>query len=218
MGLMLEYFHPWPNSAGFYLARERGWYGEAGIDLEVSLHDPHVGDTLEYLSQGRVDVGVFPTNRLLVRRDRGEPLVGVAAINHRALDSIQTLTRVGISRPRDLSGRRVAYNPTPRGRAMVRFLVETDGGDPDAVVTVDAGWRELTPSDIAGGRIDATFGGYWSWEALMADASFEDHLVWPVDEIGAPRYHSYLLGCREELLGDRADLVRAFLAVTERGT
>ncbi len=23
--LVHEYFHPWPNSAGFYLARNRGW-------------------------------------------------------------------------------------------------------------------------------------------------------------------------------------------------
>ena len=35
--VMLDYVHPWPNAAGFYVARERGWYREAGLDVE--LHD-----------------------------------------------------------------------------------------------------------------------------------------------------------------------------------
>ena len=33
--VMLEYFHPWPNSAGFYLARERGWYRQHGLELAL---------------------------------------------------------------------------------------------------------------------------------------------------------------------------------------
>ena len=33
--VMLEYFHPWPNSAGLYLAREKGWYSDAGLDVEL---------------------------------------------------------------------------------------------------------------------------------------------------------------------------------------
>ena len=95
--VMLEYFHPWPNSAGFYLARERGWYRDAGLDVELVVHDPYHGDTLDHLERGAAAFGVFPSNRLLVRRELGQPLIGVAAINHRGLESIQTLTDSGIS-------------------------------------------------------------------------------------------------------------------------
>jgi putative hydroxymethylpyrimidine transport system substrate-binding protein len=172
---------------------------------------------LEHLLVGSADLGVFPTNRLLVRRAAGAPLIAVAAINHRPLEAIQTLATVGISRPRELEGRRVAYNPTIRGRAMLRFLVAADGGDPDAVIGVDVGARELTFEDIASGRVDATFGGYWSWEALMGDTATEKRVVWPVDEIGAPTYHSYLLGGREQLVDSEPDLIRAFLQVTAKG-
>lgn len=69
---------------------------------------------------------------------------------------------------------------------MVRHLVAADGGDPDAVITVDAGYRELTVDDIAAGEADATFGTYWSWDALRGDLPEEQRLTWPVDEIGAP--------------------------------
>lgn len=216
--VMLDYFHPWPNSAGLYVARARRWYAEAGLDVELVVQDPGRGDTLEYLARGEVDFGIFPPNRLLARRaEHGQPLIAVSAINHRGLEAIQTTTSTGITRPRELAGRRIAYNPTPRGRAMVRHLVAADGGDPDAVIGVDAGARELTVDDIAAGEADATFGNYWSWDALRGDLPEEQRVTWPVDEIGAPRYHSYLLGTNETLLGQHPSLVRDFLAVTARG-
>ncbi|MGY4533131.1 putative hydroxymethylpyrimidine transport system substrate-binding protein [Pseudomonas sp. TE3786] len=216
--VMLEYFHPWPNSAGFYLARERGWYQEVGLDVELVVHDPFRGDTLEHLLNGAADFGVFPSNRLLVRRGLSQPLQGIAAINHGGLESIQTLTDSGIRRPRDLAGKRLALNPTPRGLAMVRHLVSNDGGDPDAVILVDSGVRELRPDQLAAGVADASFGGYWAWEALMPSSiDAARRVVLPVDSIGAPAYHSYLLGAHEQTLAAKPQVVRDFLAATAKG-
>jgi NitT/TauT family transport system substrate-binding protein len=216
--VVLEYFHPWPNSAGFYVAREQGWYAEAGLDVELATYDPGRGDSLAYLAHGEADLAVFPANRLLVRREAGQPLVGVAAINHRAMETIATVAGRGVDRPRDLAGRRIAMNPTPRGLAMVRHLVGADGGDPDAVEVVDAGYRELSFADLDEGTVaDASFGSYWAWEMVRDSFPEQRRVVWPVDTIGAPRYHSYLLGTTDDLAEYESELVSSFLAATERG-
>ncbi|RUS47337.1 ABC transporter substrate-binding protein [Cohnella sp. AR92] len=216
--VMLEYFYPWTNSAGFYYAREQGWYRESGLDVEFTVYDPGRGDTLAYLARGEADFGIFPSNRLLVQRENQPVVVGIAAINHRGMETVQTVRSTGIRRPADLAGKRLAMNPTPRGLAMIRQLVSADGGDPDAVIVVDAGTRELTPDAIAAGEADATFGSYWAWEILMDTAvPEEERIVWPVDEIGAPPYHSYLLGTQEELTKREPDVVRRFLEATDRG-
>jgi NitT/TauT family transport system substrate-binding protein len=217
ISLMLEYYHPWPNSAGFYLARERGWYEAAGLDLEIRVFDPARGDTLAHLARNEVHFGVFPSNRLLVRREKAEPLIGIAAINHRGLETIQTLRRSGITRPRDLEGRRIAMGPTPRGIALLNHLIAHDGGDPRAAIIVDNHGREFTVDDIAAGEFDATFGGYWAWDALFGTTPESERITWRVDDIGAPRYHSYLLGTQESLVQDHPELVREFLSVTAHG-
>jgi putative hydroxymethylpyrimidine transport system substrate-binding protein len=217
ISLMLEYFHPWPNSAGFYLARERGWYQAAGLDLEIRVFDPARGDTLAHLLRNDVHFGVFPSNRLLVRRERGEPLIGIAAVNHGGLETIQTVRRSGITRPRDLAGRRIALGPTPRGIAMLKHLIAHDGGDPSAAIIVDNHGREFTVDDIAAGEFDATFGGYWAWDALFGTLPDSERITWRVDDIGAPPYHSYLLGTQESRVQSELELVREFLNATARG-
>jgi NitT/TauT family transport system substrate-binding protein len=215
---MLEYFHPWTNSAGLYLARARGLYAAEGLAVEFRTVDPVWGDGLAYLARGDVDFAIFPSNRLLVHRDRGEKLIGIAAINHRALEMVQSVTGRGIARPRDLAGKRVALNPTPRGLAMVRHLVAADGGDSAAIEIIDAGSRELTLEALVEGAADASFGSYWAWEALYPSTVPQaSRIQWPVDTIGAPPYHSYQLGTRQALAEAEPDLIRAFLRATAQG-
>jgi len=215
--VVLGYFHPWPNDAGLFAALAGGHYARAGLDVELRVADPLRGDALEYLARGEADFALCPTNRLLARRERGERLTGVAAINHRAMETVQTVTDTAITRPSELAGRRVAYNPTPRGIAMVRHLVRSDGGDPDSLITVDSGVRELSVDDIAAGEVDATFGGYWAWDALFGSLPPERRVVWPVDEISGLRYHSYLLAAQESTLAQSPGLVRAFVAASAFG-
>lgn len=215
--LVLEYFHPWPNSAGFYVAREAGWYAEHDIDLEIRTVDPGVGDSLEHVVRGRADLAVFPTNRLLVRAERGEPLHALGAVNQRGLETVRTLEQSGIRSLADLEGRRLALNPTPRGLAIVRDLVHRAGGDFDRIELVDAGVRELTVDDLVNGVADATFGSYWAWDILVTERPDVPERTWRVDDELGIRYHSYLLGGGPAAAGLPSDVVAGFLEATARG-
>ncbi|CAJ0773523.1 hypothetical protein R8510_03627 [Ralstonia chuxiongensis] len=216
--LMLEYFHPWTNAAGFYLARAKGWFARAGLDVEIVVRDDARGDTLDHVMRGDVHLGVCPTRRVLGRFEIGEPVCGVAAVNQRSLEAIHSVTGRGITRPRDLCGRRVALNPTVRARALLADIVRADGGDPDAVKLVDAGVRELTFDELRDGVADASFGSYWAWEGVMPSTLPDaQRQVWPIDEIGAPAYHSYLLAADARWLACNAGAVSGLLMAASRG-
>lgn len=215
--LLLGYFHPWPNDAGFYVAREHGHTAAEGVDLRIGVVDPGRGDTLAHLARGEGDLGVVPTNRLLAARGRGQQVVAVAAVNQVGLESLHSLGSLGITRPRDLAGRRIALNPTPRGLAMIRHLVAADGGDPSTIVVVDSGSRELQSQDLADGFADAYFGAYWAWDELLDPYAGDDRLSWPVKDNGAPAFHSYVLVAREEWAAENGDALRGLLRASEKG-
>ena len=160
---------------------------------------------------------MFPSSRLFKRRDAGQLLLGVAAINQRGLETVRTTRSTGITRLRDLEGRRIALNPTPRGLAIVADLVRRDGGNPDLIEIVDAGTRELGAHDIASGEVDATYGSYWAWDNLIDDFPREEQVSWNVDEHLGVGYHSYLLGTHEAVAANDPELVTAFVAATARG-
>lgn len=215
--LLLGYYHPWPNDAGFTLARAQGRYDDAGLELRIGVVDPGRGDTLAHLARDEADLGVVPSNRLLAARARGQRVTAVAAVNQTGLETLHSLRSLGVSRPRDLEGRRVALNPTPRGLAMVRHLVRVDGGDPDRVGIVDSGPRELQSADLAAGVAEAYFGAYWAWDELFDAHPADDRLSWPVKDHGAPAFHSYVLVAREDWLAAEPGVLDPLLAATGAG-
>ena len=216
--LMLEYFHPWPNSAGFFFARTMGWFADQGIELEIRVPDIHRGDAREHLCRGEVEVGVVPTKRFLASLCEAEPLLAVAAINQCSLEAIHSVRENHVVRPRDLCGKRVSMNPTPRGAAMLRHLIEADGGDPREVIVVDYGKRELTFDELARGEADASFGSYWPWESVMPSSVGEqERIVLPIRDWGAPEFHSYLLCTSRRWARRNRGVLDRFLAVVHRG-
>ena len=216
--VMLEYFHPWPNSAGFYVARQNEHYRQAGLEVVFTTFDRYWGGSEDHLLRGDVVFALSPSKRVVTRYEQGVPLRGIALINHRSFEAIQTLRSKGITRPRDLAGKRVSLHPTKKGVAMLRHIVRQDGGDADSVLIIDSGERQLQPEELQSGIADATYGGYWAWEALMSSSvPAEDRLVWKADEIGAPVQPGYVLTAHEETLRKNPAMVRAFLAATEQG-
>ncbi len=213
--VQLEFFHPWTNHAGFYVARDRGLYAAAGLDVEINGRDPDRGDTLAHIVRGDVELGFVPLNRLFAARLDGAPVRSVAAVNHRPLESLLTVAGTGIARPRDLGGRRVGLPRSGRLRAMVRDVVARDGGEADAVTFVETGVREALIADVREDRFDAAFGGVWAWEPLLDGG--DDVVVLPLDELGGPRYHGYVLVARDDTIGARGEQLAAVLAGAAAG-
>jgi NitT/TauT family transport system substrate-binding protein len=217
--VMTGYYYPWTNDAGIYFARDKGYFAQAGIDAEICLFDAGHGDTLRYLADGDVDFGIFPANRLLVLRESEPNVIAVAAINQCGLETIQTVKGKGVNTPADLSGKAIALNATSRGLAMVKHIVKAGGGDPDSLVFFDSGPGEIPALEIKkASEYAAAFGSYWAWDILLDESlPQEERIVWPVDKIGAPRYHSYLLGVNAKHAERDPEYVKNFVRALGRG-
>jgi putative hydroxymethylpyrimidine transport system substrate-binding protein len=172
-------FQPNPAHAGIYAA-QREEFG--GVDLEVRVPSSST-DSLKLLAAGRADVSVVDIHDLGLARERGSDLVAVGALVQRPLAAV--IAEPEVRRPRDLEGRRVGVTGLPSDTAVLRAVVEDDGGDFDRVRRVTIGFSAV-PSLIAR-RVDAVV-SFWNAEGVALRERGVRTREFRVDDHGAPRY------------------------------
>jgi putative hydroxymethylpyrimidine transport system substrate-binding protein len=204
-----------PNAvhSGIYTARQRGYYRDAGVDLEVRAPSAST-DAPKLLEAGRTDFAILDIHDLGIARERGLDVVGVAAIVQRPLASVIARADGPVRRPRDLEGRRVGVTGLPSDDAVVDSEVTADGGDPARVDRVTIGFNAV--ANLAAGRVDAAT-GFWNAEAVALQRRGIPVRVFRVDNYGAPRYPELVLCTSEGNLERDPGLVHAVVDATARG-
>jgi putative hydroxymethylpyrimidine transport system substrate-binding protein len=163
-------------------------------------------DSLKLLLARRVDMAVVDIHDLGLARERGEDVVGVGALVQRPLAAV--IASSDIARPRELEGKRVGVTGLPSDDAVLRAIVQHDGGDYSNVKRTTIGFSAV-PSLIAG-RVDAVV-AFWNAEGVALRQRGVDTHEFRVDDYGAPRYPELVLAVRGATLRQRPDDVQATL-------
>src|SRR4051812_13685498 len=130
-------FTPNAAHAGIYAAVAGHYDRNHGVKL--TIRQPTASsDSLKLLSIGRADLAVADIHDLGLARERGEDLVGVGALVQRPLASV--IAGPDVTRPRQLEGKRVGVTGVPSDNAVLRAVVQGDGGDPGRVRTITIGF------------------------------------------------------------------------------
>jgi putative hydroxymethylpyrimidine transport system substrate-binding protein len=206
-------FQPNAAHAGIYAALGDDLDADRELDLRVRVPSAST-DSLKLLAAGRADVSVVDIHDLGLARQEGADLVGVGALVQRPLAAV--IARRGeVRRPRDLEGRRVGVTGLPSDDAVLRAVVEDDGGDFDRVERVTIGFSAV-PSLISR-RVDAVV-SFWNAEGVALREQGVPTREFRVDHHGAPRYPELVLVTERETLSERRGLVEDVLATLAAGT
>ena len=98
---------PQAQFAGFYVAQEKGFYEEAGLDLKIFSGSAD-NTSSSRLADGTVDFATMFLGTALERYERGEPVVNIAQLIQHSSLLIVTRKDSGIERIEDLDGGRIA--------------------------------------------------------------------------------------------------------------
>ena len=171
-------------------------------------------DSLKLLAAERADMSVVDIHDLGLAREAGSDVVGVGALVQRPLAAV--IAREGeVRRPRDLEGRRVGVTGLPSDEAVLRAVVENDGGDYDRVRPITIGFSAV-PSLITG-KVDAVV-SFWNAEGVALRERGVRTREFRVDDYGAPRYPELVLVVERKTLEERERLVDDMLAAIAEGT
>jgi NitT/TauT family transport system substrate-binding protein/putative hydroxymethylpyrimidine transport system substrate-binding protein len=200
-----------PNAAHAAIYAAAADAGGAGVEIEPRAPGAST-DSLKLLTSGKADFAVLDIHDLGLARESGEDVVGVGSIVQRPLAAV--IARKGIERPRDLEGKRVGVTGLPSDDAVLRAVVEDDGGDVDRVDPVTIGFSAV-PS-LVSGKVDAVV-TFWNAEGVALRQRGFPTTEFRVDDYGAPRYPELVLATRGDVARDEHDRVRAVLDALGRG-
>jgi len=95
-----------------YLAKDKGFFDEAGIDVEIKPGSG-TGDNLKQISSGQAHFTPVDFTGALLQYGKGaaRDFTAVAAIQQRTLVAVMSLEGKGISAPKDLEGKKIADPP-----------------------------------------------------------------------------------------------------------
>ena len=211
--VMLDWF-PNADHAALYAAIAHGYFREAGLDVNV-VTPAETAEPLELLAADKADVAISYEPEVLLARDQGLKLVSIAALVQRPLTSVIALPSKHVNSLAGLAGKTVGTAGLNYQAAELGTVLRHAGVKRSSVQEVNVGFN-LVPAMLSG-KVAATLGGFWNYEALQLQLMGKHPIVIPVDQAGVPSYNELVLVVRqEEAQRDGPDL-RAFLAALTRG-
>ena len=208
-------FTPNAAHAGIYAAVRTHKDTENGVSIRIRPPAGGSPDSLKLLATGRADIGVLDIHDLGLALERGADVVAVGALVQRPLAAVITRRDSGVTRPRELEGRRVGVAGLPSDDAVLRAVVEHDGGDFDSVDRVTIGFGAV--ANLLAGKVDAAT-AFWNAEGVVLRERGLATREFRVDDFGAPRYPEVVLVVQRETLEERRDDIAAAVRAIAAGT
>ena len=116
--------------AGYYVAKDKGFYKEAGLDVTIKPGGPDIAPP-QVIAGGGADVVVEWMPAALAAREKGVPLVNIAQPFKRSGMQLTCRAETGVKQPSDLKGRTLGVwfsgNEYPFLAWMAKLGLKTDG-------------------------------------------------------------------------------------------
>lgn len=106
--------------AGYYAARQQGFYAEEGLDVEIQPRDSGQ-DVLQQVMSGQADFGIGDAG-LVAHAANGQPLTLVAAVLQHSGQALFSKRSLAISAPNAILGKRIMFDATSNDFSPVRML------------------------------------------------------------------------------------------------
>jgi putative hydroxymethylpyrimidine transport system substrate-binding protein len=214
LNLLLDFF-PNADHAGIYAAEAGGHFRDEGLDVRIRTpSDPSV--PLKLLAAGKTDLAVSYEPEVLRARDKGLPVVAVAALVPVPLTSIVSLPRAGIHTPADLRGKTVGTAGIDYQSAYLQAVLAKAGVPRSSVKEVGVGF-DLVPALLTG-KVDAVLGAYWNYEAVQLEQKGRDPQVIRIEQAGVPTYDELVITANERTVREHPERIKKFLAALAAGT
>ena len=146
--VQLKWFHQF-QFAGYYAAKEKGFYAEEGLDVIFKERNPEK-DHIQSVLDGDAEYGVADAG-LVVERMRGKSVVLLKQIFQHSPLVFISLQESGIISPHDLAGKKLMFDAAGHSDSPLLAMLQNTLGSLDKITTVP---YSFTREDFISGKVD----------------------------------------------------------------
>jgi ABC-type nitrate/sulfonate/bicarbonate transport system substrate-binding protein len=203
---------PNTNHVGLYVARSKGWFEEAGLDVEILPYTDTSSGTL--VATGVAEFGILSAVGFHSQRATGaDAQVVMAIVQHETGRLVFNGEREDIQRPADLDGMTYAGFGSDWENALISSIIRYDGGQ-GTFETVTLGTSAYEA--LANGSVDFTL-EVSTWEGVNSVLLNRPQRAFRYADYGVPDQHTTFLGGNATWLAENPDTARAFVQAAQRG-
>lgn len=210
LSLRLQWLHQ-AQFAGFYVAKEKGFYREEGLDVTINSGGQDF-NAVTLVASGSDDVGIWTADQVLLAYSRGVPIRAVGVVFDRSLAAFMVRSSSGIKTPKDFEGKTVGMYYGYDTETLYLHLLKKFGVDRSKIQETAL---QYDLGRFYSGEVDV-WPAYAINQPLAAkQAGIGVNLLTP-EQFGI-RYYSDTIIVSDSTLRKRRDSVVKFLRASQQG-
>lgn len=209
-------YTPNTNHTGIYVAQERGYFADAGLEVEIVQPAEDTAEAM--IGSGQAQLGVSYQDYIANALSSANPLGirAVAAIIQHNTSGIMSRKEDGITSAKGMEDHVYATWDMPVEQATIKQVVEADGGDYSKVKMVP-----YTVDDEVSGLKASMFDTVWVYEGwAVQNATVQDYPVNYFSFISMDDvfdFYTPVIAANDDFCASNPDVVRAFVAAAKKG-
>ena len=211
--LILDYV-PNTNHTGFYVAKDKGYFEEQGLDVEII--EPGDNSVTTLLAAGKGDFGISFQEDVTyaLTMDDPMPIKTIATIIQHNTSGFASVKDKNITRPKDFEGKTYAGWGSPSEESVIEAVMKADGGDfSKTKITVSDG----SGYELLKDKVDYMW-FFWAWDGVAAKRSGMDLNYFEVKDFDERLdYYTPVIIAPNEKIENDPQTVKKFLKASKMG-
>ncbi len=208
---------PNTNHTGLYVAQEKGWFAELGIELEI-VEASDAGAEAS-VAAGSADFGVSFQDTLVpafsAKEEAVLPITAVAAIIQHNTSGIVSPKDKNILTPKDMPGHSYATWDLPIEQAIIQKVVANDGGSYDDIKLISTYVEDIGAAFSSG--VDSVW-IYYAWDGISCEKkNIDTNFFYFKDYADELDFYSPVIIANNDFLKNKPDTAKKFLSAVSKG-
>lgn len=209
--VLLDWFAN-PNHAPLFVAKEKGFFQEQGLDVELlSPADP--ADPIKLVLAGKADIAITYEPQLIQQIDQGLPLIRIGTLINQPLACVTVLKNGTISQLSQLKGKKIGYSSPDADSILLKTMLEKNGISLQDVERINVHYN-LTQA-LLSHQVDAVTGIMRNVELIQMELAGQPGRAFLPEQNGVPVYSELIFVIHKNQQQDKRFL--PFLFALQKG-